>query len=322
MKKILLSFLIVFSLLIRAKASAEPSVQQLYTAYNYAYTLYQAHHFEQAKDLFKKIATISTQPSLNGNALYYYSQCAFRTGDYDGCVKGLSILVKKWPNSPAIQKGYVSRFSIFLIDQVSKLQTNWDYYRYKETTDEKGQIVWKESVPPGFKIKRINFRLGFGLYRILTLIQPNAPETTSAKQKLQGMLNAPITLIWIDEKAPVNRYGHPEDFFSFFSTPEKKDFSKVICDRMFYNWKTDKFYQFLDMYDDVRNEKPRFIAKTKSPDETASQVLPQTKTSNSTASQDPTAILTLAKLFQVAGYNPYDDSFTDLVNTGPADMGL
>ncbi len=330
----------------QAAAPVDPQTQQLIIAYNYAYSLYEARKFDQAKDLFRKLAAASMQPIINGNSLYYYSQCAFRTGDYDGCVKGLDLLAKRWPNSPAIKKGYVSRFATFLIDQVSTLQTNWDYYRYKDSAvDEKGADVWKESVPAGYKIKKINFKLGFGLYKILMQIQPTSSDTLAAKQKLDVMLNQPIKILWADEKAPVNKYGHPADFYSSLSTTEKKQFSKVICERMFYNWQNDKLYEFFDMYDDVQNLKPKFIARTK-------QFVSSSKDELSTSSilafnsrgsmpgtglkppmltekpelpktyKDPTLVLTLANLFQVTGYNPYTDTFTNLIESLPAEPGM
>ena len=327
-----------------SQGSSDTTSQQLIIAYNYAYSLYEAKKFVQAKDLFRKIVAASMQPVINGNSLYYYSQCAFRTGDYDGCIKGLDLLAKRWPNSPAIQKGYVTRFALFLIDQVAGLQTNWDYYRFKDTgLDADGKPEWKESVPAGYKIKRINFKLGFGLYKLLQEIQPNATETTSAKQKLETMLNQPIKILWVDEKAPPSQYGHPADFYSSISEAEKKEFSKTICDRIFYNWKSDKLCAFFDVYDDVENLKSKFIARTKpfkglTQDTTAALLPlspPGSKTSGtpkppmfksvtkvSATYKDPTAVLTLANLFQVAGYNPYTDTFTNLIESIPAEPGM
>jgi tetratricopeptide (TPR) repeat protein len=332
----------------QAAAPAAPpdaQTQQLIIAYNYAYSLYEARKFDQAKDLFRKLAAASMQPIINGNSLYYYSQCAFRTGDYDGCVKGLDLLAKRWPNSPAIKKGYVSRFATFLIAQVTALQTNWDYFRYKDSSvDEKGADVWKESVPAGYKIKKINFKLGFGLYKILMEIEPTSSDTLAAKQKLDVMLNQPIKVLWADEKAPATKYGHPADFYSSLSIAEKKQFSKVICERMFYNWQNEKMYQFFDIYDDVQNLKPKFVARTKEfvsskedlstasvlafnsrgsipgsglkpPMVTEKPELPKTY-------KDPTAVLTLANLFQVTGYNPYTDTFTNLIESLPAEPSM
>jgi len=349
----ILFFLVPVSLLADTPAAPtqpmDATSQQLIIAYNYAYSLYQGQRFDQAKDLFRKLAAASMQPIINGNSLYYYSQCAFRTGDYDGCVKGLDLLAKRWPDSPAISKGYVSRFATFIIDQVATLQTNWDYYRYKDNTlDEKGNPIWKESVPTGYKIKRINFKLGFGLYKILLEIEPTSTETVSAKQKLDSMLNQSLKILWVDEKAPVTRYGHPADFYSGLSENEKKHFSKVICDRIFYNWETDKLCDFFDVYDNVENFKPKFIAKTKeNPDSslldqtTVPGVLPPLPgnppvagaaplpsinppmfTAVTNTPKDPTDVLTLANLFQVAGYNPYTDTFTTLTETIPPGPGM
>ena len=242
-----------------------PSMSQLVTAYHYAYELYAAQQFIKAKEIFKKIALVTNQPALKSNSLYYYSQCAFRTEDYLGCVKALKLLVKKEPNCAAIKKGYVTRFCVFLIDQVATLQTHWDYSRYQVRVDEKGNPVWRESIPPGPKIKRINFRLGFGLYRVLHAIQPDSPEDVAANKKLHYMLSAPLSIVWVDEKAPETKYGHPADVLSVFSSNEKKHFSNVICERMFYDFQTEYFYKFLDMHDDVRNLRPRWVAVTKTP---------------------------------------------------------
>jgi hypothetical protein len=129
------------------------------------------------------------------------------------------------------------------------------------------------------------------------------------------MLSRPITMVWVDEKAPPDRWGHPGDFRSLFSTNEKKDFSQVICERMFFDWKTEKFFQFLKMHDDVRNQKPRFIAMTPLPEETATGA-PATPGADTS---DLMPLFTLSHLFAVAGYNPYDDSYTNLIESTPAD---
>lgn len=307
-------------------AAAQPTETQLKTAYDYALKLYGAQHFDDAKELFKKIAMVSTTPAVNANSLYYYSQCCFRTQDYDACVKSLDMLVQKWPNSTPVAQGFVFKFCYFLIDQVSKVQSKWDYYRFPEGKDENGAIIWKESVPPGFKAKRINFRLGFGLLRVLKRVYSSAPQTAQCKMKLVKMLTTPLTIRWVDEKAPPNRWFHPSDFVSEFQTPEKKGFSKFICERMFYNWKTEKLYLFMDMYDDIRNLKPRYIALTKNlEDEDAN-----TQTSSSSKggvaqasyNQDPFYTFTLQKLFQVTGYNPFNDSFTSITDSGLNDLKL
>ena len=305
---------------------------KLTVAFTYAKSLYAARDFDKAKEIFKKIVIVSTDIDLNSNSLYYYSQCSFRTEDYAACVKALNILAQKWPTSPLIQTGYVTHFCSALIKEVANVQTNWDYFRFKERMNEDGTPLWKESIPPGFKIKRINFKLGFGLYKVLQIINPTSPDTLLAKAQLNYMINAPITLLWVDEKAPPNKWGHPEDFISYFSTVEKKDFSNVICDRMFFDWKSEKLYLFLDMCDDVRNLKPRFIAKSKVPDESDAPAAPAAAPGappvpgvNATAilpQQDPTAVLTLSKLFLVAGYNPYQDSYTSTIEASPTDLSL
>ncbi len=304
--------------------------EKLVAAYDYAKNLYAGQQFDKAKDIFKKIVLAATDEDLNSDALYLYSQCSFHTEDFTACVKGLTILAKRWPDCPLIKGGYVSRFCSFLINDVANLQTHWDYYRFKERLDENGNPIWKESIPPGFKIKRINFKLGFGLFRVLRIIEPNSEQTAAAGRKLNYMLNAPITMIWVDEKAPPNPWGHPADFFSIFSTNERKDFSKVICDRMFFDWQTEKLYQFLVMYDDVRNLKPRFVARTKEPEESEQVPVPANNGAltaspvpgGPAAQIDPTAVLTLSKLFQVAGYNPFSDTYTNVIESSPTDLNL
>jgi hypothetical protein len=325
-----------------------PALPQQVTAYKYAYELYSAQQFEKAKDIFKKLAMVTTHHGLHANSLYYYSQCAFRTEDYLGCVKALKILAAKEPGSAAIRKGYVSRFCIFLIDQAASLQTNWDYFRYQaKNADDNGNPVWMESIPPGPKIKRINFRLAFGLYRVLHTIQPNSAEDTAAKQKLENMLEAPLTITWVDEKAATSIYGHPGDFFSVFSTREKKHFSKVICERMFFDFETEYFYKFLDMHDDVRNLRPRFVATSRKvtssepgtstsmppvpqsieenpavPPPPGSEASSAPAAANSisvttalSTDEDPNKPLTLGNLLHVAGYYPWLDSYSSTIET-------
>jgi len=307
---------------------------KLADAYDYAKALYAAKQYDKAKDIFKKIVLAATDSDLNANSLYLYSQCAFHTQDFLGCVKSLTILASRWPDCPIIKTGYVARFCSYIIDDEANLQTGWDYLRFRSRFDERGLPVWKESIPPGFKLKRINFKIAFGLYHVLTILQPNDPKTAEAKQKLDVMLNAPITMVWVDEKAPPTRYGHPADFFSVFSLNEKKYFSKMICQRMFFDWESEKLYQFLNMYDDVRDLKPRFVARSRNPEEapvesapvsTGNQVLaPQAAGVSAVTPElrDPLAVLTLAKLFQVSGYDPYSDSYTNVIETSPLDLNL
>lgn len=315
-------------------APAGPTMEQQVTAYKYAYALYAAKQFDKAKEIFKKLAMVSKHPAISANSLYYYSQCAFRTEDYIGCVKGLNVLAKKWPNCAAIKNGYVSKFCLHLIDQCSDLTTSWDYFRFKERTDETGKVIWKESIPPGYKIKRINFKLAFGLHRVLKTIQPNAASTADAKAKLERMLSAPITIVWVDEKAAPHPWGHPGDFFSVFSLNEKKDFSKFICERMFFNWETEYFYKFLNMHDDVRNLKPRYVATTRTLEQVKGESMadlmpvsletggPVTTSTVLTPPAEPTVPLTLAKLFQVSGYFPWSDSYTNTIEASPLELSL
>ena len=276
---------------------------------------------------------LSNDPAIAPNATYYYAQCAFRTEDYVNCVKGMTVLARRWPNSSPIKKGYVTKFCVYMIDQVASVQTNWDYFRYSIRNDEKGNPIWRESIPPGPKLKRINPRLGFGLYRVLNYLQPNSPEDVAAKQKLQKMLDVPITMIWVDEKAAQTRYGHPGDFLTLFSTNEKKAFSKVICQRMFYDFETEYLYRFLNMHDDVRNLKPRFVAVSKPPLEAtpvaAPAVVPPAPlklgaavTTAPAPEEDVTQTLTLGKLFQFAGYYPWLNSYTNTIESAPTDLNL
>ena len=90
---------------------------------------------------------------------------------------------------------------------------------------------------------------------------------------------------------------------------------------MFYKWESDKFYQFLDMYDDVRNLKPRFVAKTKDADSADAPVIPGSTVppppGTTAAPQDPATLLTLSRLFRVAGYDPYSDTFVNLIESDP-----
>jgi tetratricopeptide (TPR) repeat protein len=311
--------------------------QKLADAYDYGKELYKAQQYDKAKEIFRKLILASTDSDLNANSLYIYSQCAFRTDDFTGCVKAMTILAKRWPNCPIIKTGYPEKFCVSLINDESNVQTGWDYMRFVSRYDENGRPVWKESIPPGFKLKRINFKLGFGLYQVLNILDPNSQVVNVAKQRLDYMINAPITMVWVDEKAPPTRYGHPPDFFSIFSINEKKDFSKIICQRMFYDFQTEKLYQFLDMYDDVRNLKPRFVARTKPPEEaqpvpvqttiptTGNQVLmPNITKANAITPElnDPLRVLTLSKLFKIAGYDPYNDSYTNVIETSPTDLNL
>jgi hypothetical protein len=207
------------------------------------------------------------------------------------------------------------------IDEAVHLQTHWDYLRHMDGTDDEGKPLFKESIPPGLKVKRINFKFGFGLYRLLRTIQPDAPETAAAKDKLDKMLATPVSIVWADEKPVVkNKWGHPGDFLSKLTSSEKKDFSKIICDRMFYNWQTEKLPEFLDMYDDVRNSRPRYCARTRGTPPGAAPVVvggPETP-----PLEDEILPFTLANVFKASGYNPYLDSFSSVVESSPTDLNL
>jgi len=341
MKRIFLGFtLFFFFVSASGKIHSATLDDQLKAAYQYAYELYVDGHFPQAKEIFKKIIIASANPGLNANSLYYYSQCAIRIGDYDNCITALAILTKKWRSSAAIQKGYVKKFALAVIPQVAQIQTHWDYYRYEDGLDDKGQWIFKESVPPSHKIKRINFRLGFGLYRILQQIQPNSPETLGAKQMLEKMLNMPMTISWIDEKPGlVNRGVHPPDFVSFLKLSEKKEFSKVICERMFYNWQTDKLYELMDMSDDIRNLKSLYSATTREPTplENATASVPNlalppgalpppppgaNDAQKQLSSEEIVPPFTLANLFKVAGYDPYTDNFANVIESSNSNLNM
>jgi hypothetical protein len=272
-------------------AKAAPSVDE---AYQYAYGLYSANNFTQAKQYYLYVVLNGTNPEQKANSLYLLCQCYLRLGDYNNCVKAANILAGGYPHSSIVKKGMLTNFSTSLITQISNFQADWDYWRYQDGVDDKNAIVWKESVPVGKRIKRIDFKLAFGLYRALVKLNPDSTECVDAKKKLDAMLARPMTIIWVDEKAAPDRLGHPADFFSLFTKNEKKDFSKVICDRMFYDWKSDKLYQYMDMYDDVRNLKPQYTAKTMNldsdnsgPTAEAAPAPPQAAATNSTPPPPP-----------------------------------
>ncbi len=103
---------------------------------------------------------VSTDEDLNANSLYLYSQCSFRTEDYTACVKALTILAKRWPNTPLIKTGYVTRFCYYLINEVANLQTNWDYYRFKERTADDGSPLWKRKYSSGLQNQTDQYQVG------------------------------------------------------------------------------------------------------------------------------------------------------------------
>jgi hypothetical protein len=339
MKKRFLLFGLFLSLTsFPAFSNAAPSVD---SAYQYAYGLFTANNFADAKQYYLYVVLNGSDPEQKANSLYLLSQCYLRLGDYNNCVKAANMLAGGYPKSTIVKNGMLTSFSTNLITQICNLQADWDYWRYQDGVDNKNEPVWKESVPVGKRIKRIDFKLAFGLYRALVKLDPNSAEVADAKKKLDAMLNRPMTIIWVDEKAAPDKLGHPADFFSLFTKNEKKAFSKVICDRMFYDWKSDKLYQFMDMYDDVRNLKPQYTAKTfnlqsdnsdtaplgSPPPPNAAALVPpplpgapadageSTSTAAASLPAPPSAVtdtdLTLGKLFAASAYDPYSDSFSN-----------
>lgn len=96
-----------------------------------------------------------------------------------------------------------------------------------------------------------------------------------------------------------------------------------MCERMFYDWKSEKLYLFLKMHADIRNEKSRFVACTKQFDDAAPEAgaLPASILGPE-AAEDPNFVLTLSKLFQASGYYPYTNSYTNVIETSPNDLAL
>jgi len=292
--------------------------------YKQAYELFQQKKVTEAKDIFKKVAAKSTQDELTANSLFLLANCYLRMGEYENCVKALQTIATKYPQSGIVQKGQLMQFAVNVIDRSSKIQTSWDYWRYQDGTDENNQPVWKESIPPGQQIRRINFRLPFGMYKAIHQTQPNNPYTLQAKMKLDAMLSAPITFTWIDEKAKLTPWGHPSDFFSKLGIREKKHFSEVICERMFYEWKSEKFHLVLKMYDDVRNLKHRYTAKGSVPEEKPQVTKDSTGKEVVVKAGVKTAdgIFTLGKLFAAATYDPFTDTFSSATESTQNDLGL
>lgn len=309
----------------QAPAAAAPADNDaLLLEYKRAYEIYQAKRIPEAKEIFKKVAETSTQDELTANSLFLLANCYIKMGEYDNCVQAVQTISSKYAHTGIVQKGQLLQFAVNIIDRACKIQTNWDYWRYQDGVDENKQPVWKESVPPGQQIARINFKLPFGMYKTLQQTQPNNPYTLQAKTKLETMMAAPITFTWIDEKAKLSPYGHPADFFSKLGIREKKHFSQVICERMFYEWKTEKFHLILNMYDDVRNLKHRYTAKGAgweekpqvSKDASGKQVVlkPGVKVAE--------GVFSLAKLFEAAAYDPYNDAFRSATEAQPNELGL
>ncbi|HVM32211.1 MAG TPA: hypothetical protein VMU88_03690 [bacterium] len=328
-KQFFAACLFLLAALFPAYAKAAPSVD---AAYQYAYSLFAANNLTQAKQYYLYVVLNGTDSEQKANSLYFLSQCYLRLGDLNNCVKAANMLAGGYPKSSVVKNGMLTNFCTNLISQITNLQTDWDYWRYQDGTDDKNEPIWKESVPVGKRIKRIDFKLAFGLYRALLKIDPKSAEVADAKKKLDGMLSRPLTIIWVDEKAAPNRLGHPADFFSYFTKNDKKAFSKVICDRMFYDWKSDMLYRFMDMYSDVRNLKPQYTAKTFNLDSDNSDTalinnstpagsapppppLPGAPDAGATTPAAATAPavtdtdLTLGRLFAISAYDPYSDTF-------------
>lgn len=248
--------------------------------------------FAEAAKIFKNIVKASTHPELTANSLFLLANSQIRSGDYTGCADSIHILTTKYADSNIVRSGKAAQFLRVVIDRTAVPPTSWDYERYQEGVGDDGKPIWKESVPPGRPVRRINIRLPFRMYASLERLMPRSPEVLQAKQKLEAMLAAPVTVRWVDEKAMLTPWGHPADFFSKLRKREKQHFSEVICERMFYDWKTDKMHLVLDMYDDVRNLRHRYTARSRDPE-----------------SKDAVAGFTLAQLFATAGYDPYTDTF-------------
>ncbi|GEM_PF-3106466 len=282
-----------------APTGSDPNVALL-DLYKRATLIYRDKDYKTSKDILKGVAEKSTNSELSGNALYLLTDCYVRLGEYDNSIKSINLLTKNFPQSSIVKNGYVLKFAVNIIDRLTQIPTDWDYWRYQDGFDDQGKPFYKESVPKGKRITRINFKLAFGMYRSLQQSAPNSPEALEAKRKLETMLAQPITFMWVDEKAQLSRWGHPEDFFSKLSTKEKKYFSEVICERMFYDWKTDKFHEHLLMFDDVRNLKHHYTARGKEK-----------------------GVFSLAKLFASAAYDPYTDTTANPTEANPgADLGL
>lgn len=273
---------------------------ELVQQYKKALSDYRHKDYAMARKSLADIIAASSNDNLTANSLCLMAACDIGLGEYDDCLKSIETVTRDYPQSSAVQQGYVTRFAVNIIGQVAKIPTTWDYMRWQDGTVD-GQPQFKESVPLGTHIVRLDFRLGFGLLRCLQRIAPDAVETADAKKKLVGLLTTPITFVWIDEKAHPSMKGHPADFLSKISLEEKKRFSEVVCERVFNGWKTDKMYQVLDFYDEVRNLKHRYTA----------------------IGNGPNGTLTLAKVFYFAGYDPFTGkAFNPTESSFGASLGL
>jgi len=70
-------------------------------------------------------------------------------------------------------------------------------------------------------------------------------------------------------------------------------------------------YMFLDMNADVRNSRIRFVAKT----DYQPVAVMAGMSAPPPAKIDPSRIFTLARLFEVSGYNPWNDSYKNAIET-------
>lgn len=256
---------------------------------------------DSAKKL-KALLQASQHPELTANILYLLAFCQMRLSDYNSAIETTKTLVDKYSQTNLMKSGRVHKFLLKVIAKSAKPPTSWDYERYREGEDDAGNPVWRESVPPDKPVHRINFRLPFQMFAALQKIAPRMRETLQAKQLLEAMLSTPITVRWVDEKAVHTPWGHPADFFSKLTKKEKEHFSKIICERMFYEWKTEKIYMVLDMYDDVRNLKHYYTARSR----------PAEK-------KDAQPGFTLAQLFAAAAYDPYTDTFGSAVEASASE---
>lgn len=269
--------------------------------YKDALAAYRHREYATAKKILTDVVAGSNNDNLTANCLCLIAASDIGMGEYDDCLKNIQTVTKDYYQTSAVQKGYVNHFATYIINQISKVPTTWDYQRWEDGKTDDGKPQYKESVPLGTHIVRVDFKLAFGLYRCMEKISPDAPETAVAKKQLTTLLMTPITFVWVDEKVQLSKKGHPVDFMAKISLKEKKRFSEIICERIFQNWKTDKMYQCLNYYDEVRNLKHRYTA----------------------LGNGPGGTITLAKVFYFAGYDPFSgNSFNPTESSFGAYLGL
>jgi len=281
----------------------EPQVNAGDQLQNYkdALAAYRHREYATAKKILNDVVAGSKNDNLTANCLCLIAASDIGMGEYDDCLKNIQTVTKDYYQTSAVQKGYVNRFATYIINQISKVPTTWDYQRWEDGKTAEGKPQYKESVPLGTHIVRVDFKLAFGLYRCMEKISPDAPETAVAKKQLTTLLMTPITFVWVDEKVQLSKKGHPVDFLAKISLKEKKHFSEIVCERIFQNWKTDKMYQCLNFYDEVRNLKHRFTA----------------------TGNGPGGTITLAKVFYFAGYDPFSgNAFNPTESSFGAYLGL